>query len=83
MRVVYSRHIILDENKRDLTREWIERAALRPAVVRDDPNDATVRRHYVRIPEFGDRVLRAACRTEGDTVFVLTAFFDRNARRFV
>jgi len=46
-----------------------------------DPTDSTLERRYARIPEKGNRVLRVVCRQAGDTIEVITVFFDRNAGR--
>jgi hypothetical protein len=66
---------------------WSERQAGIEATVTNpewtvaDPFRLGVTRSFRAIPEFGNRVLRVAHRPENADIFVLTAFWDRGARR--
>jgi hypothetical protein len=66
--------------ERDLDAAWIERAAREPdwATPDDDPE---LQRRYRVIPERNNRIIRVVCCENDDTIFVVTAFFDRRARR--
>ena len=46
--------------ERGIPVEWMERALSAPELVLPDPYDATVRRHFRRIPEFGGREVSGA-----------------------
>ncbi len=46
-----------------------------------DPNDPKLTRAFRAIPEFGGRVLRVVHRPDGADIFVVTAHWDRGARR--
>jgi len=61
--------------------EWIERTVLSPEFERTDVRRPTTTLSFRAIPEFGNRTLRVAHRPEKDDVLVITAFFDRGARR--
>lgn len=70
---------VIDERKIDFV--WIERAVYHPEWIVADPRRPGVERRFRAIPEYGNRVLRAACyETEGE-IRILTVFFDRDARR--
>ena len=68
-------------DEREIDPAWIERAAHAPEWTVADPNRPGVERRFRRIPEFGNRVLRAACYETTLEIRILTVFFDRNARR--
>ena len=53
----------------------------KPAWVEDDPSDAAVQRRFGLVAEFGGRVLRVAVRESASEVLVVTAVFDRGARK--
>jgi len=65
----------LDE--RGIETEWMERTLSAPESILPDPEDATVRRYFRRIPEFGGRVLRVAVNTTVEPNRVVSVFFDR------
>ncbi len=66
--------------ERDVLIEWLERTLSAPELVLPDPEDATVERHFRRIPEFGDRVLRVAVNTAVEPRRVVSVFFDRTMK---
>lgn len=67
--------------ERELPMEWVERAVRMPDWIEPDPYRAGVKRRFRGIPEYGDRVLRAACFETPTEIRILTVFFDRNAKR--
>lgn len=69
----------IDERELDL--DWIERTVRDPEWSIADPHHPGVERRFRAIPEFGNRVLRAACYETALEIRILTIFFDRNARR--
>lgn len=62
---------------------WIEATITRPQHVDRDPNDATLARAWRRIPQRSGRVLRVVFHPAGADIVVVTAFFDRGARRWL
>lgn len=75
-----TQHAETELPRRGLRREWIEAALAAPDWTAPDP-DPTLTRSYKGIAEFGGRVLRVVHRRDGDDVLVVTAHFDRDARR--
>jgi len=67
--------------ERELDRTWIEETVRRPDWAVPDPREAGVERRYRVIPEFGSRILRVACFETLAEIRILTAFFDRDAKR--
>ncbi len=63
--------------ERGIQIEWLERTLSEPECVLPDPEDATVKRYFRHIPEFGDRVLRLAVNTAVEPNRVVSVFFDR------
>jgi hypothetical protein len=66
---------------RDIDSAWIEAAIRSPDLVEADPRHPNRTRSYKAIVEFGGRLLRVVHRAEGDDIMVITAHFDRGARR--
>jgi len=66
--------------RRGLQVEWIEVAILAPDWTTRDP-DPLLTRSYKVIADVGGRVLRVVHRPSGDDTLVVTAHFDRDARR--
>lgn len=59
---------------------WVEAVIRSPDwVARDRDPDLT--HSFKAIGEFGDRILKVVHRTEGADILVVTAYFDRGARR--
>jgi hypothetical protein len=67
--------------ERGIEAAWIERAAREPDWTSPDPQHPEVERRFRAIPEFGNRVLRAACVENATEIRVLTVFFDRGAKK--
>ena len=68
-------------DERLLEIEWIEQAARQPEWTQPGPRGGGIERRYRTIPEFGNRVLRAACLETESEIRILTVFFDRRAKR--
>jgi hypothetical protein len=80
-RLVFTRHAQEKLLRPGLRREWVEDAARRPTWVEPDPFDAEVERRFKPIEEYGDRILRVAVVETPAEIRVISAFFDRGARR--
>lgn len=66
--------------ERGIRVEWLEQNLAAPECVLPDPEDATVKRYFRRIPEFGGRVLRVAVNTTVEPNRVVSVFFDRTMK---
>ncbi|WP_206453199.1 DUF4258 domain-containing protein [Aurantimonas marina] len=80
-RLEYSRHAVEALRERELDVTWIERTIREAEWTIPDPRREGVERRFLRIPEHGNRVLRVALVESPDKIRILTAFFDRRARR--
>ena len=67
--------------ERELDRIWIEQTVREPDWSVPDPKQAGVERRFRVIPAFGGRILRVACLESWAEIRILTAFFDRDAKR--
>jgi len=67
--------------KRDLDMRWVEQTVAAPELTAPDSADPTVTRAWRAIPERGGKMLRVAYRPVNGDILVITAFFDRGARR--
>lgn len=79
--VVLTTHARLRSRDRNIDPKWIEEAAREPEWVQPDPTDPAVERRFRSIPQFGDRILRVAAVETNSSIRVISAMFDRNARR--
>ncbi len=70
----------VDERKLAIT--WIEQAALSPNWIEPDTRWPRVERRVRAIPEHGNRILRVVCVETDEEIRIITAFFDRKAKRF-
>jgi len=77
----FTAHARVALEERLLERGWIERAVFEPEWQETDPNDPSVNRRFVALPERGGRVLRVALVESATEIRILTAFLDRRARR--
>ena len=77
----FTRHVQDAIVERELDQSWIERTVMEPEWSRPDPRRPNVERRFRTIPEFGGRALRVACFETAEDIRILTAFFDRNARK--
>lgn len=67
--------------ERGIEMSWVERTLDAPERVEADPGDPSLLRAFGAIPERDGRILRVVYRPAGGAAFVVTAFFDRGARR--
>ncbi|ADH88062.1 conserved hypothetical protein [Ancylobacter novellus DSM 506] len=77
----FSAHMQVVLRERGLDIAWVKRVLASPEWVEPDPNDPQLTRAFASVPERGGRILRVVYRDDGATRFVVTAFFDRGARR--
>jgi hypothetical protein len=74
---------ILTEHARDVLEKrlisiaWMEEALTKPELTEADPVDPDLEHRLVRIPEFGNRVLRVIINGRRRPPLVVTVFFDR------
>jgi hypothetical protein len=80
-RIVFTRHAQTMMAERGIKEEWIERTVGEPDAGEVDPRQSDVLRAFRSIPENGNRVLRVVYTSIGDTIRIVTAFFDRGRRR--
>jgi hypothetical protein len=66
---------------RSIALSWVEEAVSSPDFVKVDPRYQDRTRSYKAIAECGGRVLRVVHRAEGGDIVIITAHFDRGARR--
>jgi hypothetical protein len=67
--------------RRGLDVRWVEATVLQPDYSLPNPADPALTRSWRSIPEFGGRMLRVVHRPDGGDVVVITAYFDRGAKR--
>jgi hypothetical protein len=79
--LVLTRHARDAVEEREIDPTWIERTAREPEWAQPDPRRPGVQRRFRAIPEYGHRVLRAACYETETEIRILTVFFDRRAKR--
>jgi hypothetical protein len=66
--------------ERRIQTTWLERALSAPARVEASEGDATLESRFVRIREYGDRVLRVVVNKQVAPVRVVSAYFDRTMK---
>ena len=76
-----SKHAQEAIDRRQIDPAWVEAAVNSPDRVEPDPRHPERTRAYKAIAAFGDRVLRVVHRPDGDDILVITAHFDRGAKR--
>jgi hypothetical protein len=81
LRLVFSKHAEEMLVERNIDRAWVAATISDPEAIEPDPIRPGVMRAFRRIPEHGNRSLRVAYVATGDTIRVVTAFFDRKRRR--
>jgi hypothetical protein len=81
MAIILSKHLTADLDGKRLKLAYIEAAIARPDWTQPDRHWIDVTRSFKAIPEFGNRIIRVAHRPAGADVFVITAYWDRGARR--
>ena len=79
--IVLSEHAGEVASERAISPAWIEQTVVFPEWVQPDPNDAMLERRFWAVPERAGRILRVVCAESDTEIRVITAFFDRRARR--
>ena len=64
-----------------IERAWVLAAVASPDWTAPDPRQPGVTRAFKAVPERAGRILRVAHRPDGTDVLVLSAHFDRGAKR--
>ncbi len=73
-------HAVKRLAERKIAWAWVELTIASPDRIAAD-HDPALTQSFKAIAEFGGRVLKVVHRMEGQDVLVVTAHFDRNARR--
>lgn len=81
MVVKLSKHTSDEMAGRGIRLAYIEAAISLPDRVGADPSDPSLTRSFKSISAFGGRMLRVVHRPDGADIFVVTAHWDRGARR--
>jgi len=81
MRLRYTLHADDMLVERKIERAWVEAVMAAPEWTEPDPRWVGLRRAYGRVAEAGGRILRVVFADEGDGRRIVSAFFDRDARR--
>ncbi|CAF0694774.1 DUF4258 domain-containing protein [Candidatus Methylacidithermus pantelleriae] len=63
--------------KRQIEIHWMEQVLTAPEVIEPDPVDPNLEHRLARVPQFGDRVLRAIISSKRKPPLVVTVLFDR------
>ena len=66
--------------ERRIATAWMERTLTSPALTEPDPDDPTLEFRFLKIPEFGDRVLRVVVNKQVAPVRVVSVYFDRSMK---
>jgi hypothetical protein len=76
----FTAHALMALSTRQLEREWVERTLAEPDWWASDPQPDRMRA-FKAIPERENRTLRVVYTHTGKEIRVITAFFDRDAKR--
>ena len=76
-----SKHVSDEMDRRRILLSYIAETLEAPDRVTVDRNDPSLLRSFKSIAAFGFRVLRVVHRPDGDDIFVVTAHWDRGAKR--
>ena len=61
--------------------DWVEATIAAPDRTKADPRNPSLTRSFQAVAAFANRVLRVVHQPDGDDILVVTAHFDRGARR--
>lgn len=81
MIIRYTAHAMERMQGRDIEADWIEATIRSPEWVETDPSATDTKRFFSSGMAGDDRILRVVARVENEEMVVITAFFDRGARR--
>ena len=79
--IVLTRHAQTKMDERRILKSWVESIVQRPQWIEADPLDPDLERRFGSVAEFGERILRVVCVETDSTIRIVTATFDRGARR--
>lgn len=79
MNLVYTQHALQRMAKRQLQREWVERAVATPARIEPDEYDATLEHRLVLVPELANRALRVIV-SKDEPRRVISVYLDRRLK---
>ena len=79
--MIKTSHLVKRLAGRSLETAWIEAAIEAADWTEQDPTDPSLTRSFKAIAAAGGKIIRVVHRPEGDDVLVVTAFFDRGAKR--
>ncbi|NLH72931.1 MAG: DUF4258 domain-containing protein [Verrucomicrobia bacterium] len=79
MNLIYTEHVLQRMAKRQLRKEWIERAVSHPSRIESDKVDATLEHRLAPVPELANRVLRVIV-SKDEPKRVITAHLDRKLK---
>ena len=77
MAVILSQHT----RRKNIPQTYIEAVLANPAYTAPDRKDLALTCSFGPVPAFGNRMLRVVYRPEGNDIFVVTAHWDRGAKR--
>ncbi|HXW24094.1 MAG TPA: DUF4258 domain-containing protein [Xanthobacteraceae bacterium] len=80
-RIIFTRHAETMMTERGIKEDWVKATIAEPEATESDPSQPNLSRAFRTIPEYGNRVLRVVYASVGDTIRVVTVFFDRARRR--
>ena len=66
--------------ERQIPTAWMERALERPALTEADPDDSTLESRFLKIPEYGDRVLHVVVNKQVAPIRVVSPYSDRSMK---
>jgi hypothetical protein len=81
LRFLFTQHAEEMLVERRIDRAWVEATVQNPDAVEPDPTRPDVFRAFSRIAERDGRFLRVVYAPDGDTIRILTVFFDRTRKR--
>ena len=79
MNLVYTQHALQRMAKRQLQREWVERAVAAPARIEPDEYDATLEHRLAVVPELANRALRVIV-SKDEPRRVISVYVDRTLK---
>ena len=80
-KIVFTQHTKDAIRERGIEPDWVILAVVDPEWTQRDSYRHDIERRFRSVPEFGNRVLRVACFETVEEVRIITAFFDRHARK--